>query len=122
MPEVPEIETIKKYLEKDLIGRTIKDVKILSKKSFIGYKKKILNSKILKIERKGKMLIFKLATDKYGFGTDNNGLYMKKSTEISYPYKSVLKSASIRWLVFHLKLTWQLIFYPTNGNEFINKW
>jgi hypothetical protein len=58
MPELPEIETIKRYLEKDLIGRKIKDVKILNKKSFIGDKKKILNSKILKIERKGKMLIF----------------------------------------------------------------
>jgi formamidopyrimidine-DNA glycosylase len=44
-----------------LIGRKIKDVRILNKKSFIGNKKKILNSKILKIERKGKMLVFKLA-------------------------------------------------------------
>jgi formamidopyrimidine-DNA glycosylase len=78
MPELPEIETIKRYLEKDLIGRKIKDVKILNKKSFIGDKKKILNSKILKIERKGKILIFRL----------NNDLN----------------------LVFHLKLTGQLIF------------
>jgi formamidopyrimidine-DNA glycosylase len=78
MPELPEIETIKRYLEKDLIGRKIKDVKILNKKSFLGDKKKILNSKILKIERKGKMLIFRL----------NNSLN----------------------LVFHLKLTGQLLF------------
>jgi formamidopyrimidine-DNA glycosylase len=78
MPELPEIETIKKYLEKELIGRKIKDVKIVSKKSFIGDKKKILNSKILKIERKGKILIFRL----------NNNLN----------------------LVFHLKLTGQLLF------------
>jgi formamidopyrimidine-DNA glycosylase len=78
MPELPEIETIKRYLEKDLIGRKIKDVKILNKKSFFGDKKKILNSKILKIERKGKMLVFRL----------NNSLS----------------------LVFHLKLTGQLIF------------
>jgi formamidopyrimidine-DNA glycosylase len=78
MPELPEIETIKRYLEKDLIGRKIKDVKVLNKKSFLGDKKKILNSKILKIERKGKMLIFRL----------NNSLN----------------------LVFHLKLTGQLLF------------
>jgi formamidopyrimidine-DNA glycosylase len=78
MPELPEIETIKRYLEKDLIGRKIKDVKILNKKNFIGDKKKILNSKILKIERQGKMLIFRL----------NNDLN----------------------LVFHLKLTGQLLF------------
>jgi formamidopyrimidine-DNA glycosylase len=90
MPELPEIETIKRYLEKDLIGRKIKDVKIINKKSFIGDKKKILNSKILKIERKGKMLVFRL----------NNSLN----------------------LVFHLKLTGQLLFYYTNGNESLNEW
>jgi formamidopyrimidine-DNA glycosylase len=90
MPELPEIETIKRYLEKDLIGRKIKDVKIVSKKSFLGDKKKILNSKILKIERRGKMLVFRL----------NNGLN----------------------LIFHLKLTGQLLFYYTNSNESLNKW
>jgi len=88
MPELPEIETIKRYLEKDLIGRKIKDVIILNKKSFLGDKKEILNSKILKIERKGKMLIFRL----------NNSLN----------------------LVFHLKLTGQLLLYYTNSNEFLN--
>jgi formamidopyrimidine-DNA glycosylase len=223
MPELPEIETIKRYLEKDLIGRKIKDVKILNKKSFIGDKRKILNSKIFKIERRGKMLIFKLAadkhgsqrgltlidvvnadkrrlqrrltqiyinasdkyaphqkfdagrpkpcsalvwdgfktddnrlttTDQFGFETDKFGYKINKNQHKSfsdpqesvpdlhrsvglhksvlnphksandYPYKSVLnlKSASIRWLVFHLKLTGQLIFYYTNGNESLNEW
>jgi formamidopyrimidine-DNA glycosylase len=101
MPELPEVETIKRYLEKDLIGRKIKDVRILNKKSFIGNKKKILNSKILKIERKGKMLVFRLDADK------------RRLTRIN--------SIGLN-LVFHLKLTGQLIFYPPNGNEFIDKW
>jgi formamidopyrimidine-DNA glycosylase len=105
MPELPEIETIKRYLEKDLIGRKIKDVRILNKKSFIGDKKKILNSKILKIERRGKILVFKLDTDKRGS--------QRRLTRIN--------SIGLN-LVFHLKLTGQLIFYPTNGNEFIDKW
>ena len=87
MPELPEVETIKKYLEKDLIGRKIKDVKILNKKSFYGDKKKILNSKILKIERVGKIIIFKLS----------NNLN----------------------LVFHLKLTGQLLF--SNILKFLRK-
>jgi formamidopyrimidine-DNA glycosylase len=90
MPELPEIETIKRYLEKDLTGRKIKDVKILNKKSFIGDKKKILNSKILKIERKGKMLILRL----------NNSLN----------------------LVFHLKLTGQLIFLNFLRNSEITRY
>jgi formamidopyrimidine-DNA glycosylase len=89
MPELPEIETIKRYLEKDLIGRKIKDVRILNKKSFIGDKKKILNSKILKIERRGKMLVFRL----------NNGLN----------------------LIFHLKLTGQLIFLNPAPESMLGK-
>jgi formamidopyrimidine-DNA glycosylase len=103
MPELPEIETIKRYLEKDLIGRKIRDVKILNKKSFIGDKKKILNSKILKIERRGKMLVFRLAADKRRL---KRGLTLMNSKGLN--------------LAFHLKLTGQLIFYPTNGNEFLN--
>lgn len=105
MPELPEIETIKRYLEKDLIGRKIKGVKILNKKSFIGDKKKILNSKILKIERKGKMLIFKLDTDKRG------------------SQRRLMRINSIGLnLVFHLKLTGQLIFYNFLRNSEIKKY
>jgi formamidopyrimidine-DNA glycosylase len=130
MPELPEIETIKRYLEKDLIGRRIRYVKILNNKSFIGDKKKILNSKIVKIERRGKMLIFKLDADKYGFGTDKNGCKMNKNPQKSVTdphisvgqHKSVLRSASIRWLVFHLKLTGQLIFLNFLRNSEIKKY
>jgi formamidopyrimidine-DNA glycosylase len=130
MPELPEIETIKRYLEKDLIGRKIEEVKVLNKKSFIGDKKKILNSKILKIERKGKMLIFKLDGDKYGLEADKNGYKINKNPQESVfdphisvgPHKSVLKSASIRWLVFHLKLTGQLIFLNFLRNSEIKKY
>jgi len=130
MPELPEVETIKRYLEKDLIGRKISDVKILNNKSFIGDKKKILNSKIVKIERRGKMLIFKLDADKYGFGTDKNGCKMNKNPQKSVtdphisvgPHKSVLRSAYIRWLVFHLKLTGQLIFLNFLRNSEIKKY
>jgi len=105
MPELPEIETIKRYLEKDLIGRKIKGVKVLNKKSFIGDKKKILNSKILKIERKGKMLIFKLDTDKRG------------------SQRRLMRINSIGLnLVFHLKLTGQLIFYNFLRNSEIKKY
>jgi len=127
MPELPEIETIKRYLEKDLIGRKIGDVKILNKKSFIGDKKKILNSKILKIERKGKMLIFKLVInlpgykpDKLpGFEPDKSGNHQDNLSGKNHPGKTFNRDI---YLVFHLKLTGQLIFYPTNSNESLNKW
>jgi len=83
MPELPEVETIKRYLERDIKGKKIKAVKILNKKSFLGKKNKILNSKILKIERAGKILIIRL---------DNS------------------------YLVFHLKLTGQLLYLKSLEN------
>ena len=132
MPELPEIETIKRYLEKDLIGRKIKDVKILNKKSFIGDKRKILNSKILKIERRGKMLIFKLDADKRtphqkfdaGRPKPCSALVWDGSQRTCLPARQGLtriNSIGLN-LVFHLKLTGQLTFYYTNGNESLNKW
>ncbi|GIW67610.1 MAG: formamidopyrimidine-DNA glycosylase [Candidatus Parcubacteria bacterium] len=61
MPELPEVETIKRYLEKEIIGQKIKNVEIFDKRSFKGEKKKIEGSKVLSLERKGKILIFVLS-------------------------------------------------------------
>ena len=62
MPELPEVEVVKKSLEKSIINLTIKSVKIndlnlrykVKKHDF----KKIIDLKILKIERKSKYLLF----------------------------------------------------------------
>jgi formamidopyrimidine-DNA glycosylase len=80
-------------------------VKILNKKNFIGDKKKILNSKILKIERKGKMLVFRLYADRRGS--------QRRLTRIN--------SIGLN-LVFHLKLTGQLIFLNFLRNSEIKKY
>jgi formamidopyrimidine-DNA glycosylase len=118
MPELPEIETIKRYLEKDLIGRKIEEVKVLNKKSFIGDKKKILNSKILKIERKGKMLIFKLAADKHG---SQRGLTPIDVLNADKRRLTRINSIGLN-LVFHLKLTGQLLFLNFLRNSEIKKY
>ena len=64
MPELPEIETIKLQLQKQLIGQTIISLEKLHPKSVQGNLKLIQNKKVVDVERKGKMLILKL----------NNGL------------------------------------------------
>jgi len=91
MPELPEVETIKRYLVKKLKGRKIKDIIILNNKSFYGDKKEIVNSEILNIKRRGKILIFKL----------KNNLN----------------------LVFHMKMSGQLLFFEslkkTDTNEIV---
>lgn len=56
MPELPEVETIKRGLEKKIIGQKITSVEILNPKSFQGIEKLILNTKIKKVFRRAKVL------------------------------------------------------------------
>ncbi len=60
MPELPEVETIKRQLKPNVIGKIISDVEILSPKNFIGNKEDVLNHKIVSVERYGKVLVLKL--------------------------------------------------------------
>ena len=62
MPELPEVEVVKKSLQKEISNLTIKDVKI--KDSNLRYKvkrqdlNKIVGLKLLKIKRRSKYLLF----------------------------------------------------------------
>lgn len=56
MPELPEVETIKLGLQKKIIGLKIKEIKVLSPKSFIGNPNKVEGLEIQKIWRKAKIL------------------------------------------------------------------
>ena len=92
MPELPEVETIKRELEKNLKGQVISAVEILwdktvSPTSAINFKEIIIGRKIIDLERRAKMLLIHLDKD------------------IS--------------LAIHLKMTGQLIFVPKNGNLII---
>jgi len=57
MPELPEVETIKRQLNKLVVGRTIKGIEILREKSFSGDKEWLGAKRIVEVERKGKQLI-----------------------------------------------------------------
>ncbi|TSC88055.1 MAG: Formamidopyrimidine-DNA glycosylase [Microgenomates group bacterium Gr01-1014_7] len=82
MPELPEVETIKLGLQKKIIGLKIKEIEIISPKSFIGNAKLVKGKKVLNIWRKAKIL-----------GVELDG--------------SVI--------LFHLKMTGQLIFDPSTS-------
>ena len=58
MPELPEVETIRRGLNKFILNKNVSSVKILCDKSFIGPKEVILGQKIINIRRFGKALIF----------------------------------------------------------------
>lgn len=60
MPELPEVESIKRQLQPNVLGKTISDVEILSPKNFVGYKQDVMGKKIISIDRYGKVLVLKL--------------------------------------------------------------
>lgn len=60
MPELPEVETIRRQLEKKIIGKVINDIKVFEKKQFIGEKKLVIGKKIKEITRAGKLISIKI--------------------------------------------------------------
>lgn len=65
MPELPEVETIKRQLKPNVIGKIISDIEIISPKNFVGNKNDVIGKKIISIDRYGKILVFKLANNKF---------------------------------------------------------
>lgn len=67
MPELPEVETIKRELEKSVLGRTIKGIvinnaKVIKEPAKARFVKNLKNSRIKNILRKGKVLVFELSS------------------------------------------------------------
>lgn len=59
MPELPEVETIRRGLEKHMLKKagTVKEVEVFEAKSLIGDKTAILGAKVKEFDRRGKALI-----------------------------------------------------------------
>lgn len=66
MPELPEVETIRRQLDEALGGLKIKEIKILKEKSFQGDPGKIIGQKVRKVNRRAKITFIEL----------ENGLYL----------------------------------------------
>ena len=82
MPELPEVETIARGLHANLAGKKIVGLTVLNKKSFSGDKRKVIDQKIVAVDRRAKVLRMKLGSGNY--------------------------------LLFHLKMTGQLIYINHN--------
>lgn len=61
MPELPEVETIKRGLERFLLNKEIVQVKIGTEKSFVGPKELVEGQKIVGLRRRGKALLVDLS-------------------------------------------------------------
>ena len=68
MPELPEVETVKRVLEKIVIGRKITNIEVLRNSSIHGdiptFINELKNEEFLSMSRIGKFLIFHLTNDK----------------------------------------------------------
>lgn len=60
MPELPEVETIKRGLQEKVVGKKISQILIWREKSFKGDKLRVVGKKITEIKRQAKVLIIKL--------------------------------------------------------------
>lgn len=62
MPELPEVETIKRQLNRRLKKLTISEVKVFSPKNFKGNPKDLIGKKILGVDRRAKISLIRLET------------------------------------------------------------
>ena len=70
MPELPEVETIKRDLERYVLGKIIKQVIINQARSIkepkpVEFKKRIQGQRVKEIKRRGKVLVVKLASNEF---------------------------------------------------------
>lgn len=64
MPELPEVETIRKQLSQEMIGAEIVGIEIRVAKIFVGNPESIYRDKIVKVSRVGKYLFIHLGSGK----------------------------------------------------------
>ena len=60
MPELPEVETIRSGLSDRIVKKTICQVEVLNRKSFVGKKASVLGQRVVSVKRRAKILQLKL--------------------------------------------------------------
>ncbi len=61
MPELPEVETIRRGLKESLVGHKILSVEVRAPKLFIGDSERLVGQTVLEIERRAKIMVWKLS-------------------------------------------------------------
>ena len=60
MPELPEVETIRRGLERSLVGHVLEDIEIRLAKQFVGEVGNVAGSRVNRVRRFGKGLVIDL--------------------------------------------------------------
>lgn len=101
MPELPEVETIRRSLSPLLIGKTISSVEVRSQKQFIGNPASCIGQTITRIHRKGKVFVVELNNDFYlsvHLKMSGQLLFKKASTPST---RIVFQFSDGTWLLFN---------------------
>ena len=108
MPELPEVETIARKLEPELIGRTIKEADLLWSRTLAApspkqFRKQIQGQKIKEVTRRAKYFILKLSSHNLLVHLRMSGdLYIKNSTtEPEKHDRLIIKLSGNKSLVFN---------------------
>ena len=86
MPELPEIETIRRQLEKLIVGKTVSSIEVLNPASFRADPDSLIGKTITGIGRKGKVL--KIETP-----DQNLYIHLKMSGRLEFLYQNESKKA-----------------------------
>jgi len=95
MPELPEVETIRRQLEKLIVGRTISSIEVLNPGSFRADADSLIGKTVAAVGRKGKVLIITSSRgraqrgrgDLDGYGPDNLYIHLKMSGRLEFRAK-----------------------------------
>lgn len=88
MPELPEVETIRRGLEGKLVGQIITNVDCDSPRhlnyKIDSYRKKIVGAKVLAVKRRAKMLYLELSDDRY------LAIHLKMTGQLVFKHKKAV--------------------------------
>ncbi|MCL4374653.1 bifunctional DNA-formamidopyrimidine glycosylase/DNA-(apurinic or apyrimidinic site) lyase [Patescibacteria group bacterium] len=90
MPELPEVETIRLNLEKNLPGRIISRIRVLAKKQLTGRLDHALGQNIVAVERQGKYLAIRLGNGYYlnvHLKMTGQFLFAKNPRQTKFPHR-----------------------------------
>jgi len=122
MPELPEVETIRKDLNSYLLKKTIKDVVIKKPKLVrgdkISFKKNLKNNSFTNIDRIGKLLIFHLSSGKFLL------IHLKMTGQLIYQKDKIIIKGGHSDQKINLNLphkhTHLIFVFSDNSNLFFN--
>lgn len=77
MPELPEVEIIKLFLARNIVGSKVQSIEVLNSKSFFSDPKMLIGKKIQSVERRAKIL-------RIGFGKIELLVHLKMSGQLIF--------------------------------------